>query len=601
MKHYNYMKFAALVAAIVFLVPAGSLAQKLRPVESRAISVEQRIKKLHSYLDEQWQYSLRTNPEFATILGDKRYNDRLNDRSLAGVERDLRQSRVFLKEFESIDTTGFPEQEILNRDLMIRDLREQIESEKFRNWEMPLTQFGGIHIDLPQEVSAFPFANVKDYDDYIARLKQVPRAFDETIQRMRKGMKDGLMPPKILLLQVVTQAEGIAKQKPEDTPFAQPIAQFPKGFSDADQRRLRAAVMSEITEHVMPTYRRFTDFVRNEYAPNGRTDIGLSALPNGAERYAFAVRSLTTTNMTPDEIYQLGVKEVARIEAEELTIARRLGFNDLETFKTSLKNNPDIHPKSRQAILDEYQAYTDQMWKRLPELFGRLPKAKLEILPVEAFREKEASTSYNQGAPDGSRPGRVYVNTYDFQNQLTINNEDTAYHEGVPGHHMQISIAQELTGLPEYRQQEGYTGYVEGWALYCESLGKELGFYQNPYSDFGRLDDEMLRAIRLVIDSGIHSKHWTREQAVKYFRDHSTTNDAFVQSEVDRYIAWPGQATAYKVGQLTILNLREKAKRELGGKFDIRAFHDEVLGAGALPLDVLTQRIDSWIARTKAQ
>ncbi len=408
------------------------------------------------------------------------------------------------------------------------------------------------------------------------------------------------MPPRILLLQVAEQTEGIAKQKPEETPFAQPAANFPKGFSEADRQHLRASVIAAIRDQVLPTYVTFAKFVRNEYAPKGRTDIGIWALPRGNERYALAVRRQTTTNMQPEEIYQLGLREVARIEAEQTTIAKQLGFSDLKSFKESLKTNPDVHAKSRQQILDEYRVYTDQMWKRLPDMFGRLPKAKLEILPVEAFREKEASTSYNQGTPDGSRPGHVFVNTYDYEHQLTINNEDTAYHEGVPGHHMQISIAQELPELPPFRQQAFYTAYIEGWALYCEGLGKEMGFYQNPYNNYGRLDDEMWRAARLVVDTGIHYKKWQREQVVQYLRDHSSQNEAYFQAETDRYIAWPGQALAYKIGQLTILRLREKARTELGNKFDIRAFHDEVLGAGALPMDVFEQRINAWIEKSKS-
>jgi uncharacterized protein (DUF885 family) len=403
-----------------------------------------------------------------------------------------------------------------------------------------------------------------------------------------------------LLVQVAEQTENIAKQKPEETPFAQPANKFPKEFSQPDRARLQAAIIAAIRDYVLPTYKTFLNFVRDEYAPAGRTEIGIWALPQGAERYALAVRRQTTTNMQPEEIHQLGLREVARIEAEQTAIAKQLGFSDLKSFKESLRKNPDVHAKSRQQILDEYRTYTDQMWKRLPEMFGRLPKAKLEILPVEAFREKQASTSYNQGTPDGSRPGHVFVNTYDYENQLTINNEDTAYHEGVPGHHMQISIAQELTGLPPFRQQAGYTAYVEGWALYSELLGKEMGFYQNPYNNYGRLDDEMWRAARLVVDTGIHYKKWTREQVVQYLRDHSSQNEAYFQAETDRYIAWPGQALAYKIGQLTILRLREKARTELGPKFDIRAFHDEVLGAGALPMDVFEQRINAWIERTKS-
>jgi uncharacterized protein (DUF885 family) len=591
----------ALVASSTALcvVQFGIFAQAKSTRSRRAQSVERRVKNLHSLLDEQWEYTLRTNPELASIVGDKRYNDKLSDFSQAAIDSNLRQARVFLQKFEAIDTTGFPEQEQLNRDLMVRDLRQLLEAAKFKEWEMPVTQFGGIHIDTPNLVTSLSFSTVKDYEDYIARLKQLPRAFSETIIQMRLGLKDGLMPPKLLLVQVAEQTEGIAKQKPEETPFAQPTTNFPKEFSEADRARLRAGIIAAVRDEVLPTYKTFLTFVRNEYTPAGRNDIGLWSLPQGAERYALAVRQQTTTNMQPEEIHQLGLREVARIEAEQIAIAKQLGFSDLKSFKESLRKNPDVHAKSRQQILDEYRTYTDQMWKRLPEMFGRLPKAKLEILPVESFREKTASTSYNQGTPDGSRPGHVFVNTYDYENQLTINNEDTAYHEGVPGHHMQISIAQELRELPPFRQQAFYTAYIEGWALYCEQLGKEMGFYQNAYSNYGRLDDEMWRAARLVVDTGIHYKKWTREQVVQYLRDHSSQNEAYFQAETDRYIAWPGQALAYKIGQLTILRLREKARAALGPKFDIRDFHDEVLGAGALPMDVFEQRINAWIERVE--
>ncbi|HKX32149.1 MAG TPA: DUF885 family protein [Blastocatellia bacterium] len=566
-----------------------------------AAPVEARLKQMHALLHEQWEYHLRTNPEFASLLGDKRFNDRLSDFSQAAIDRRLEQQRLFLQKFEALDATGFPEQERLNRDLMIRNLRQELDGAKYREWEMPVSQMGGVHLDMPQLAAEFPYTTVKDYQDYIARLKQLPRLFDENMAQMRKGMKDGLMPPRILLTQIAEQAESIAKQKPEESPFAQPLAKFPQEFSPADQQRLREGVLAAIRDRVLPAYTKFTNFVRQEYVPKGRTEIGVWSLPDGNGRYERAVKVMTTTNMTPEEIHQLGLREVARIEAEELVIAKQLGFNDLKSFNESLKKNPEVHPKSRQQILDEYRQYTDQMWQQLPKLFGRLPKAKVEIKPVEAFREKQAAgAQYNQGTPDGSRPGHVMVNTYDYENQLTVTNESTAYHEGVPGHHMQISIAQELPELPPFRQQAGYTAYVEGWALYSERLGKELGFYRNPYNDYGRLEDEMWRAIRLVVDTGIHYKKWTRDQVVQYMRDHSSTNEANIQAETDRYISWPGQALAYKIGQLTILRLRDKAQQELGDKFEIRAFHDHVLDGGALPMDIFEQRINTWIERVKA-
>ena len=399
---------------------------------------------------------------------------------------------------------------------------------------------------------------------------------------------------------VTGQAAAMAAQKPEETAFAEPLKKFPASVPAAEQARIRQAMLAAIREDVLPAYRQFADFVRNEYAPKGRTEAGMWSLPDGAARYAFQVRSNTTTDLTPEQIHQIGLRQVADIERQMLAIASRLGFADLKSFNAKVESDPGLKARSREQILDLYRGCIDAMYAKLPSLFGRLPKAKVEVVPVEAFREKEApGANYQPGALDGSRPGRVQVNTYDPTSRKTISMEDTAYHEGVPGHHLQISIAQELPTLPPFRQNGGYTAYVEGWALYSERLGKEVGFYTNPYSDYGRLQDEMERAIRLVVDTGLHYKRWTREQVVQFFHDHSAIDEVEVQNETDRYIVWPGQALGYMVGQLKILELRDRARQQLGARFDIRAFHDEVLGAGALPLDVLEARIDQWIAARK--
>ena len=420
------------------------------------------------------------------------------------------------------------------------------------------------------------------------------------MDRMRKGMSDGLMPPKFLLEKVITQAEGIAGSKAEDSPFARPLASMPKAFPESEQARIREAVTSAIRGSVLPAYAKFAKFVKEEYAPKGRTEPGMWSLPDGEARYAAAVKNSTTTDLTPEQIHQIGLAQVAAIEKQMLEVAKTLGFSDLATLNAAIEKNPKLHPKSREEILTIYRGYIDQMKPELPRLFGRLPKAGFEVAQVEAFREKEASgAQYNQPAKDGSRPGRIMVNTSEPTSRKTISMESTAYHEGVPGHHLQIAIAQELEDLPPIRQQSFYTAFVEGWALYSERLGKEVGFYKDPYSDYGRLQDEMLRAIRLVVDTGFHYKRWNRAQVVKFFHDHSAIDEVEVQSETDRYISWPGQALAYKIGQLKILELREKAQKTLGTRFDIRRFHDAVLGAGALPLDVLETRIDAWIARRR--
>ena len=562
--------------------------------------IDSRRKALNVLLAEQWEYRLRTNPQFATIVGDKRYNDRLDDFSQKAIDEDLEQTKRFLARFELIDTSGFPEQEALNKTLMVRQLQRELDEAKFKPWQMPVNQFSGIHIQLPQFVTLLPFTGVKDYEDYISRLKQVPRVFDENIVQMQKGMSDGLMPPRFLLEKVVKQAQAIADMPPEKTPFAQPLDKFPSLISGDDQKRLREAVLEQIRVSVLPSYTKFITFVKEDYAPKGRTEPGVWSLPDGEARYALAVERVTTTSMTPEEIHELGLKQVAEIEAQMLAIAKKLGYSDIKSLNEAINNDPKLHEQlyahSRQKILDLYRKHIDEMWQKLPLLFGHLPKEKLEVMPIEQFREKEAATHYNPGTPDGSRPAHVMVNTGDYEHRKLITVESTAYHEGVPGHHMQISIAQEMPSLPPFRQHAFFTAFIEGWALYSERLGKEVGFYQDPYSDYGRLQDEMLRAIRLVVDTGVHYKKWNRQQMVDFFHAHSAVDEPDVQSETDRYIAWPGQALGYKVGQLKILELRARAKNELGDRFDLRTFHDEVLDAGALPLDVLDGRVNEWIA-----
>lgn len=582
-----------------FAMLAATTAMAATPPAS---DLENRRRALNDLLAEQWEYVLSTNPEFASILGDKRFNDKSSDGSQEAIDRDLAKTAEFLKRFEAIDTTGFPEQEALNRTLMVRNLKETLDNARFKNWEMPVAQNYGIHIQAPQLVSYLPFDTAKDFDDYTARLKNFPRQMDDTMIQMRKGMADGLIPPRFLLEKVTGQAEGIASQDPEKSPFAQCLAKMPKDLTEADRRRIHDGVIAAIRDFTLPAYVKFAKFVKDEYAPKGRTEPGMWSLPDGEARYAAAVKTSTTTDLTPEEIHRLGLSEVARIEGEMTKIASKLGYKDLKSFNAAIEKNRDLHAHSRQELLDLYSRYIDQMWAKLPQLFGRLPRAKVEVKPTEPFREKDASgAEYNQGTPDGKRPGVVDVNTGDFEKRTLINVETTAYHEGVPGHHLQISIAQELPALPPFRQQGGNVAYIEGWALYAEDLGREVGFFQDPYNLYGHLQDEMLRAIRLVVDTGLHAKHWSRDQAVKFFHDHSGIDEVEVQSETDRYIVWPAQALGYKIGQLKILSLREKARKELGPKFDIRKFHDEVLGAGSLPMNVLETRIDEWVAAEKAR
>ena len=591
------MRVLVCLLAVALLVPAAAVAAANPPAD-----LEARRKALNDLLHEQWEYTMRTSPIYASILGDKRYNDKLDDFSQAAIDADLEQSRRFLVRFEAIDTTGFPEQEALNKQLMVRDLKMGLEGARFKPWEMPVSQQNGIHIEAPQLVSLLSFENVKDYEDYITRLKLLPVLFEQNIVQMRKGMAEGRMQPKILLEKVVTQGNGIATTPADQSPFIHPFDKFPDAIPEADRKRLREAGLAAIKDSVIPAYVKFTAFVRDEYAPKGRSEPGAWSLPDGDAWYAFRVKESTTTSLSPEEIHQLGLEQVKEIEARMLAVVNQLGYKDMKSFKAAVDADPKLHAHSREEILDLYRKYENQMYARLPEMFGRLPKAKLEVLPVEEFREKEASdASYMDGTPDGSRPGHIMVNTSDFAKRTLLDIETTAYHEGVPGHHMQISIAQELPELPLFRQHEYYTAYTEGWALYSERLGKEVGYYQDPYSYYGHLQDDMLRAIRLVVDTGFHYKHWTRQQVVDYFHAHSSIDEVTVQSETDRYMASPAQALGYKIGQLEILKLRQYAKDQLGGKFDLRAFHDEVLSGGALPLDVLSTRIHEWVGQQKTQ
>ncbi|MFK7256623.1 DUF885 domain-containing protein [Acinetobacter baumannii] len=573
--------------------------EKSQSKQKSDISV--RVKALNQLLQEQWEYTLKNSPEIATVLGDLRYNDRWTEISKTQIEKDKKTTQNFLKRFEAIDSTGFSATDQLNKDLMIYQLKETLKNYDLKLYEMPFNQMWGLHLQFPGFISSIPFDNVKQYQDYIARLKQIPLILEQGIQLAKQGQKDGLMPPKYLIEKVAKQITSIATPAGKDSVFASPLKQFPNNISKAEQERLSREILQVIDQNVRPAYQKLGTFIQKDYLPHGRQYEGIWSLPNGDELYRFYVENNTTTSESPENIHQLGLKEVARIEAEMLKIAKAQGFNDLKSFQQSLKTNPAVFPKSREEILEIYRGYIAQMQPELPKLFGLLPKNKVKVLPVEQYREKEAAgAEYHQGTPDGSRPGQVYVNTGDFSERSKISMEATAYHEAIPGHHMQIDIAQNLPNLPMFRKQPNHTAYIEGWALYAEQLGKDVGFYKDPLSDYGRLSSELFRACRLVVDTGVHYKKWTRQQMIDFMREHSALDEPDIQAEADRYIAIPAQALAYKMGQLKILELRELAKQELGERFDIKAFHDMVLNAGTLPLNILDARIKNWIKEQKA-
>ncbi len=561
---------------------------------------EDRTKAMRALFHDYWEGVMKRAPEFASMIGDKRYNDQVTDYSVKANHEWLAVEQELLMKLAAIDPTGLSEQERTSRELLMRDITDDEEADVFKEWELTVNQMGGIYSTYPQLVAQLSFTTAKDYDDWIARLHAIPKAFDQVSAEMAIGIDDKRVPPKYLLEKTLEQVNQLANDKPEDSPLALPLKQFPTTVSAAEQTRIKTETLDAIRKEVLPAYKRFARFLEVSYIPAGRSEPGISALSDGAKYYQFLIRRTTTTNLTADQIHEIGLDEVKKDEAQMLAIAQKLGFKDLASFRADVKTNPKLKAKSAQELLDAYRGYLKPMQARLPQLFGTLPKAPFEVVPVPDYLEKNSSSAYYEpGTPDGSRPGRLFIDTYNFADRHLDEVESVAYHEGLPGHHMQISIAQEMVNVPEFRKFEGFTAYSEGWGLYAEQLGKDVGLYQDPYSDYGRLENDIWRAIRLVVDTGVHSKHWTRQQMVDYFHEHSSIGETDIQTEVDRYIAWPSQALAYKIGQLKILELRDHAKKELGDKFDIRAFHDQVIDSGAVPLDVLEERITAWIASQK--
>ena len=586
---------SCLLAAAV-AVPQ-TLPSQQPPPSASSSTVVHREKALNAVFSDYWEQQLKDSPEFASTLGDKRYDDQLSDYSVAGYNALLQHDRVFLDRLGAIDTDGLPAQEQLSKDLLVRKLVDEQEEARFKPWEMPVSQFRGLHLELPQLVPQLSFDTADDYDHYVTRLGKIPAAFAQITDNMMTGIDDNRLPPKFLLEKALVQVNTLAQQKPEDSPFALPLKKFPASISQAQQTEIRQQVLKAIATQVLPAYARFGRFLSAQYVPHGRTEPGIWSLPDGDAYYKFLVRRSTTTDLTPEQIHKIGEQQVAEDEAQMLVIAKKLGFADLNALRASIPNNPKLYPSSPEALIAVYRGYLDGMKPKLPQLFGRLPKAPFEVQEVPAYMAKNQAPAYYQhGTPDGKRPGIFFVNTYDYAHRPLTMPEDIAYHEGLPGHHLQISIAQELTGIPEFRKHNYYTAYTEGWGLYAEHLGKDVGFYTGPYSDYGRLEGDIWRAIRLVVDTGVHSEHWDRQQMVDYFHAHSSVDETDVQAEVDRYIAIPSQALGYKIGQLKFLELRAKAQQALGPKFDIRGFHDTVLDSGALPLDVVEQRVDAWIA-----
>ena len=575
---------------VFLLLISSTLAQNPKPVAERVAAQ-------NALFDDYYETELRTRPEMATAFGDYRYNDKLNDYSLEAIAKRHQDDEKFLGRIQAISSAGLPDQDQLSHDLLVRVLQQRITDYSLKEYEMPITQQFGVHSSLADLPLSVPFDSVKHYEDYISRLHQIPRALSQVTEVLRQGMNDKLMPVRFLAEKIPAQCEGIIKADP----FLKPTEKYPASISAEDRARLSREITDAVNTEVIPAYKKFAEFIRTEYAPQGRTTLSITSLADGQKRYENDIYARTTTHMSPEEIHQLGLREIDRIEAEMTAIAKKEGFADLASFRESLKTNPKYIPTSSEQILDDYRHYISQMQAKLPELFTLLPKAPVTVEAIPEFNAG-AATHYVIGTPDGKRPGRVVVATSDYAKRSLVDDEAIAYHEGVPGHHMQLSVQQQLQGLPKFRLHGlGFNGYVEGWALYAEQLGKEVGFYQDPVSDYGRLSSELFRAVRLVVDTGIHNKGWSRDQVVEFFRKSGAVDEPTIQSETDRYISWPAQALSYKLGQLKFRELRDRAQKELGPKFDLRKFHDEMLDAGTLPLDMLEARTNKWIAEQKAK
>ena len=562
-----------------------------------------KARRLEALYAEYWEELLELNPLQATFQGDPRYNDRLpNFLSEDYRDRSDAFTREWLEKIEAVGPEGLQGQALLSYEIFVRDARNSLEGTQFPGWMQPLNQFynfASTAVQLGSGTSAQPFKTADDYDDWRKRASQLPVVFDQAIANMRIGMREGVVQPTALMEKVLPQLDAIIKESAEDTLFWMPVKNMPDDIPAAERERITAGYRAMIEGELMPAYRELRAFVADEYMPATRDSSGMAALPNGEAWYAYNARSSTTTDLTPAQIHQIGLDEVERIHGLIQTeVMDKVGFEgSLQEFFEFMKTDPRFQFESEAALLEHYRGLEAKVNAGVPALFSLTPKADFEIRPVEPFRAQSAAGgSYMRPSEDGTRPGVFYVNTYDLPTRQTWDAEDLFLHEAIPGHHFQIALQQELTGLPMFRRFGGETAFTEGWGLYAESLGKELGVYTDPYSYFGYLQNELWRAIRLVVDTGLHSRGWTREQVIAYMLENSATAETPAISETERYMAIPGQALAYKIGELKIQALRDRAEAELGDDFDIRAFHAEVLKDGSVPLEILERKIERWIA-----
>ena len=583
--------------------PATGDAASAQATQSEA---EAKAAKLDALYETFWEEYLEFNPITATFQGDPRYNDQLPDFG-SQEYRDSYKAFVqrWLEQVEAVGPEGLSGSDLINYEIFVADAKETLESYRFPGWMLPVNQMDSIAsfaVQLGSGTGPQPFKTVEDYDNWLARAGRLPVLFDTSIANMRAGMEAGVVQPTILMEKVVPQLDALIKDKPEDTLFWGPITNMPEDFPEADRERLTAAYRTLIADELMPAYQELRDFIAEDYLPATRDTFGLDKLPDGEAWYAFNAKQATTTDLTPAEIHEIGLKEVARIHGEIEQVMEQVGFEGtMQEFFHFMKNDPQFAFESEEALLEYYRALEDKINAKVPEQYSLIPEAPFEIRPVEPFRaESAAGGQYYPPNDDGSRPGVFYVNTYDLPTRKSWFAESLYLHEAIPGHHFQIALQIELDDMPDFRRWGGENAFAEGWGLYAESQGKALGVYTDPYQYFGRLQNELWRAIRLVVDTGLHSKGWSRQQVIDYMLENSAESEVQSIAEAERYIAWPGQALGYKIGELKIQELRKRAETELGDKFDIRAFHAEVLKDGAVPLSVLEGKIDRWIAAQKA-
>jgi len=557
-------------------------------------------KALHAFFEAEWDYAMEQNPTRASSLGDRRWNDRWDDDTLEANQKREDHAKDVLLRLARLDRAKLSRADQLNYDLFKKRLEQEIAGFKFRMHLLPINQRGGIQTadELGDQLR---FTTVKDYEDWVARLRALPKSMQENIALMREGAKARIMWPKIVLERVPAQIDKQIVENPEDSPFFKPFKKFPKEIPEREQRALSEAALQAIGSGIVPSFRQLKEYFVAEYLPAAFPEVGIWQMPEGGELYTYLTQRFTTTNLTPQQIHEKGLSEVARIRAAMDEIVKQVGFQGSRAeFFTKLRTDPQFFYSTPDELLQAYRAMAKQIDPNLVKVFKTLPRAPYGVIPIPDKIAPDTTTAYYNGpAADGSRPGNYYVNLYKPETRPKWEMMALSLHEAVPGHHLQIALAQELGEMPKFRRFGGYTAFSEGWGLYAESLGEEMGLYDDPYAKFGQLTYEMWRAVRLVVDTGMHFMKWDRQRAINFFLENAAKSENDIVNEIDRYISMPGQALAYKIGELKIKELREKAKREMGSGFDVREFHDIVLLSGAVPLDLLEQNVNSWIAEKK--